>query len=117
MRHVARFACGRLRHRVASADLTVGGPVTLSIRPHQIEPVGDHQAGAVGARGDNLIRWTVQRAGSLGDAVDCQVKVEGSDVVLRVAAPVAQAAGFRPGEPVRLAVAPAACVPLAESQE
>lgn len=43
-----------------------------------------------------------------------EVKVEGSDVVLRVAAPVTLAAGFRQGESVRLAVAPSACVPLAE---
>jgi ABC-type Fe3+/spermidine/putrescine transport system ATPase subunit len=99
---------------VASADLTVGDPVTLSIRPHQIELVGDHQAGSVTARGDNLIRGTVQRASYLGDAVDCQVTIEGSDVILRVAAPVPLGAGLRQGETVRLAVAPTACIPLAE---
>jgi ABC-type Fe3+/spermidine/putrescine transport system ATPase subunit len=108
---------GGLRLRVASADLTVGDPVTLSIRPHQIELVGDHQAGAVSMRGDNLIRGTIQRASYLGDAVDCQVKVEGSDVILRVAAPVPLSAGLRQGETVRLAVTPSACIPLAESEE
>jgi hypothetical protein len=82
-----------------------------------VELVGDHQAATVSARGDNLIRGTVQRASYLGDAVDCQVKLEGSDVVLRVAAPVTLSAGFRQGETVRLAVAPSACIPLAESEE
>jgi iron(III) transport system ATP-binding protein len=105
---------GGVRLRVASADLTVGDPVTVSIRPHQIELVGDHQAGSVTARGDNLIRGTVQRASYLGDAVDCQVTIEGSDVILRVAAPVPLGAGLRQGETVRLAVAPTACIPLAE---
>jgi ABC-type Fe3+/spermidine/putrescine transport system ATPase subunit len=103
--------------RVATADLTVGDPVTLSIRPHQIEFVGDHQAGAVRARDDNLVRGIVQRASFLGDAVDCQVRVEGSDVTLRVVVPVPLSAGFRPGETVRLAVPPTACIPLAESEE
>jgi hypothetical protein len=59
----------------------------------------------------------VQRASYLGEAVDCQVQVEGSDVVLRVAVPVPLSAGFRPEETVRLAVAPSACIPLAESEE
>lgn len=89
----------------------------LSIRPHQIELVADHQTGTVSARGDNLIGGTVQRASYLGDAVDCQVQVEGSDVILRVAIPVTLAAGLRQGETVRLAVAPSACIPLAESEE
>jgi hypothetical protein len=80
----------------------------------EIELVGNHQAGAVSARDDNLIRGTVQRASYLGDAVDCQVKVEGSDVILPVAAPVPLAAGLRQGETVRLAVAPSACIPLAQ---
>jgi hypothetical protein len=48
--------------------------------------------------------------------VDCQVKLEGSDVVLRVAAPVTLSAGLRQGETVRLAVAPSACIPLAEGE-
>lgn len=103
---------GGLRFRVASGDLTVGDPVTLSIRPHQIDLVGDHQAGAVSARGDNLLRGTVQRASYLGDAVDCQVQLDGSDVILRVAAP--PGLRIRQGETVRLAVPPSACIPLAE---
>jgi len=110
-------ARGGLRLRVASADLTVGDPVTLSIRPHEIELVTDHQTATVSARGDNLLRGTVQRASYLGDAVDCQIQVEGSDVILRVAVPVPLSAGFRPGETVRLAVSPSACIPLAEGED
>ncbi len=108
---------GGLLLRVASADLTAGDPVTLSIRPHEIELVTDHQTATVSARGDNLLRGTVQRASYLGDAVDCQIKLEGSDVILRVGAPVPLAAGLRPGETVRLAVPPSACIPLADSEE
>ena len=101
-----------LRLRVASADLMAGAPVTLSIRPHEIELVGDHRAGAISARGDNLLRGAVQRASYLGDAVDCQVQVEGSNVTLRVAAPAGLR--LRQGETVRPAVAPSACIPVAE---
>jgi len=43
--------------------------------------------------------------------------VEGSDVILRVAVPVPLSAGLRQGETVRLALAPSACIPLAESEE
>ena len=87
-------------------------PEAVPIRPHEIELVGDHQAGTVSARGDNLVRGSVQRASYLGDAVDCQIQVEGTDVILRVAAP--PGLRLRQGETVRLAVAPSACIPLAE---
>ena len=46
----------------------------------------------------------------LGDAVDYQVQVSGTDVVLRVTAPPPVRAS--PGDAVTLAVAPEACVPL-----
>ncbi len=107
---------GGLRLRVASAELTVGAPAVLSIRPHQIKLVGDRgPEESVSARGDNLLRGTVQRASYLGDTVDCQIQVEGCDLILRVAA----AAGlrFRQGEPVNLAVPPSACIPLGEEEE
>jgi hypothetical protein len=57
----------------------------------------------------------VQRVNYLGEAVDYQVGVSGSDVVLRVTAP--SSARFSRGETVALAVAPEACVPLAGSEE
>jgi iron(III) transport system ATP-binding protein len=107
---------GGLRLRVATADQAMGAPVALSIRPHEIQLVMDHQIDAVSARGDNLLRGTLQRASYLGDAVDCQIQVEESDVILRVAAPVPLAAGLRPGETVHLSVAPSACIPLAEGE-
>jgi iron(III) transport system ATP-binding protein len=106
---------GGLRLRVASAELVVGAPVVLSIRPHELKLTGDHSEEIFSARGDNLLRGTVQRASYLGDAVDCQIQVEGSDLLLRVAAP--PGLRFRQGEPVRLAVAPSACIPLDEGKE
>ena len=106
---------GGLRLQVASADLTVGGPVVLSIRPHEIALLLDQPTGTVSARGDNQLRGTVQRANYLGDAVDCQIQVVGSDVVLRVAA--LSGLRFRQGETVTLVVPPSACIPLPESGE
>jgi hypothetical protein len=51
----------------------------------------------------------------LGDAVDYQVRVNGSDVVLRVTAPPPPR--FGAGDAVTLAVAPEACVPLTAPPE
>ena len=106
---------GRLRFRVASADLRPGAPVTVSIRPHQIELLTDQPARSLERRSENLFRGTVQRVSYLGDAVDYQVQVEGSDLILRVAAP--PALRLRPGEAVTLVAAPAACIPLTEAGE
>jgi iron(III) transport system ATP-binding protein len=104
---------GGLRLQVAPTGLTVGNPVVLSIRPHEIELVADHPTGTLGAPGGNFLRGRVERASYLGDAVDCEIQVEGSDVILRVATP--PALRFRPGETVGLTVAPSACIPLAEA--
>jgi iron(III) transport system ATP-binding protein len=102
---------GALRLRVAAADLTPGTPVVVSIRPHEIQ-MGPDGSSAPPTR--NVLAGTVARVSYLGDAVDYQVLVTGSDVVLRVAAP--PPAGFRPGESVTLAVAPEACLPLTRSE-
>ncbi len=48
----------------------------------------------------------------LGDAVDYQIELADSDVVLRVAA--APVLRLRAGEAVRLTIPPSACVPLPE---
>ena len=105
------IAVGPLRLRVASTGLVAGARVAVSIRPHDIAlaPPGN------GATGGNALRGTVQRASFLGDSVDCQVRVAESDVVLRVAAPAAHR--VRPGEAVGLSIDPAACVPLAATEE
>ena len=105
------IAVGPLRLRVASTGLVAGAPVAVSIRPHDIALASPGN----GAAGANALRGTVQRASFLGDSVDCQVRVAESDVVLRVAAPAAHR--VRPGEAVRLSIDPAACVPLAATEE
>jgi ABC-type Fe3+/spermidine/putrescine transport system ATPase subunit len=102
-------AHGRVTLRVASDALVPGAHVALSVRPHQIElvdPAARTEAGV------NLLRGTVQRASFLGEAVDYQVAVADSDLVLRVAAPAI--ARLRPGESVVLRIARAACVVLSE---
>ncbi len=60
------------------------------------------------------LRSSMLPTGSGPSIVDYQVQVEGSDVTLRVAAP--PSLRLRPGEDVSLAVAPAACIPLAEGE-
>jgi iron(III) transport system ATP-binding protein len=105
---------GSLRLRVASADLTPGAPVAVSIRPHQIELLSE-PPGTPARAGANTMTGTIQRASYLGDAIDYQVQVEGSDVVLRVAAPASLR--LRLGDTVTLSVAPAACVPLSGGRD
>lgn len=105
-------ARGRLRLRVASEDLARGAPVVISIRPHQIE-LAPGKSTAAAVADANALRGTVRRASYLGDAVDYEVEIEESDVVLRVAGPTPPRAQI--GEPVSLRIAPAACVPLAGS--
>jgi len=104
------MARNALRLRMASADPSPGARVTVSIRPHQIVVVTDQKP-----RGENRFHGTVQRVSYLGDTVDYQVQVAGSDLILRVAAP--PLLRLRPGEAVTLAVAPAACIPLIEGGE
>ncbi|MBI3637868.1 MAG: ABC transporter ATP-binding protein, partial [Candidatus Rokubacteria bacterium] len=96
-------ARGALRLRVAATNLQPGAAVALSIRPHEI--VLER-----GRDGDNTTTGVVERAAYLGDAVDYQIRLDGTDVTLRVttAPPLAR----RPGERVTLAIPPAACVPL-----
>ncbi len=105
-------ARGSLRLRVAAGGFAPGSDVVLSIRPHQIEllaPDGSAPAG------HNVLDGTVERVSYLGDALDYQIRVSGSDVVLRVTAP--PPARCHPGERARVAVAPESCVPLSGAQE
>jgi iron(III) transport system ATP-binding protein len=99
---------GELRLRVATADLEHGTPVAVSIRPHEIGLNQGPVSSAVS--GTNVLRGTVQRGSYLGDTVDYQVMVEGSDVVLRVVVP--PSLRLRPGQAVVLKIAPGACIPL-----
>ena len=103
-------AHGPLRLRLASAAGVPGTLLVVSIRPHEIELV---LAGRSAPAGANVLAGAVQRTSYLGDAVDYHVRVNGSDVVLRVTAP--PPARFAAGEAVTLAIAPEACVPLIES--
>ncbi len=105
-------ARGGLRLRVAVTGLKPGAPVAVSIRPHEIILVTGDRATPPG---HNVLTGVVQRTSYLGDAVDYQVRVNESDVTLRVTAPTSIRLG--PGVGVRLAVAQEACVPLIEPEE
>src|SRR5262245_8224088 len=100
-------ARGTLRLRVAATDLIAGAQVPISIRPHQIELTAEPPGGSAT---DNVLRGEVLRASFLGDSVDYQIKVAGSDTVLRVAGPTPPRA--RPGDTVGLLIPAAACLPL-----
>src|SRR6266853_2375092 len=102
---------GTLRLRVAAESLAPRAPVVVSIRPHQIT------LGAPGRDGGdaNVLAGTVVRASYLGDAVDYQVAIDGSDVVLRVTG--GAPARSRPGDAVALSVTASACVPLPATDE
>ena len=98
-------ARGSLVLRVAATDLTPGKPVALSIRPHDIV-LGGTDAPPAG----NRLQGTVRRATYLGDGVDYEITIPGTDVVLRVA--TAPANPRRAGDPVTLSILAAGCVPL-----
>ena len=98
-----------LRLRVAAAGLAPGARVTLSIRPHLVVLV------AAGEAGSNGLAGTVRRASFLGDAMEYEVEIAASDVVLRATAPPAPR--LRAGEAVRVRIDPAACLPLADTRE
>jgi iron(III) transport system ATP-binding protein len=105
-------ARGALRLRLASPDLARGTPLVVSIRPHEIELVVPERRAPAGA---NIFGGTIERTSYLGNAVDYHVRLNGSDVVLRVTA--APPARFGTGGAVTLAVGPEACVPLSGPTE
>jgi iron(III) transport system ATP-binding protein len=102
---------GALRLRVTGAALRPGSAVALSIRPHQIvlQPPGAADGGS-----SNRLAGTIERTSYLGDGLDYQVRVEGSELVLRVTGPPWPR--FGPGEGVALIIPVAACVPLQEGE-
>jgi len=61
-------------------------------------------------RGENAFAAVVRRASYVGTSVDYQVSLDGTDVTLRVAAPVSPR--LSAGEAVTVTVEPAACVAL-----
>ena len=103
----ATVARGGLRLRVAADGLMPKAPAVVSIRPHQI---GLGLATGTAAPGLNVLAGSVIRASYLGDTVDYQVRLEGSDVVLRVTGPAP--ARMRPGDSVAVTVPADACVLL-----
>jgi iron(III) transport system ATP-binding protein len=103
-------AHGGLRLHVAPAALQPGTRVALSIRPHQVQLAAPIES----ADGANTFRGTVRRAAFLGDTIDYEVNITGSDLVVRAAA--APTPRFDVGAAVMLRIAPGACVPLAETE-
>jgi iron(III) transport system ATP-binding protein len=100
-----------IRLRVEGAAFTPGSLAAISIRPHLIIV---HARGATGVDAStNHLAGTIERISYLGDGLDYQVRVEGSDLVLRVIAPPWPRRSS--GDGVLLAIAPGACVPLQEA--
>jgi iron(III) transport system ATP-binding protein len=105
----ATVAKGAVSLRIAADGLAPGARVLVSIRPHEIKLGGN------GAGDANLLRATVRRASYLGTAVDYEMAVDASDVVLRVTAPVSFR--FKSGDAATLAIDPAACVPVSDAAD
>ncbi|MBI2203133.1 MAG: ABC transporter ATP-binding protein [Candidatus Rokubacteria bacterium] len=96
---------GGVRLTVAGARFTPGAGVALSVRPHQIDLVEPP-----GAPAPNVFAATVRRSSFLGDSLDYEVTITGSDLVLRVVGPATRR--LAPGQVVGLRIDPSACVPL-----
>jgi iron(III) transport system ATP-binding protein len=107
---------GALSLRIAKDGLAPGEPILLSIRPHEIRLTSGGASGipAPGAL-INVLPATVQRASYLGTAIDYETRLQGSDLLLRVTAPVS--ARFKAGDAVTLAIDPAACVPVSDGAD
>jgi iron(III) transport system ATP-binding protein len=102
---------GHIRMRVASADLKTGSPVLVSIRPHDIVMSGRSTPPAPGT---NSFRATVARASYLGAAVDYEVHLDASDLVIRITAPDGPRLGS--GEIVTVTMDPAACIAISDTE-
>src|SRR5262249_52384838 len=100
---------GSVKLRLAEGNLRPATPVVVSIRPHQIEISPEHPSSAAGP---NVFAGIVRRASYLGDAIDYQVEIEETGIVLRVAGSIPPKA--RAGQKVRLTLPPSACIPLIE---
>ena len=98
-----RAGRGAFSVRVAAKGLTAGERIVVSLRPHEIR-----LSGAKPAADDHVTAATIRRASYVGTAIDYQVAVDGSDVLLRVTAPVWPR--WSVGDAVTLAVDPASCV-------
>jgi iron(III) transport system ATP-binding protein len=103
-------AHGALRLHIAPGAVQPGTRVALSIRPHQVQLAAPVES----ADSANTFRGTVRRAAFLGDTIDYEVAIAGSDLVVRAAA--APTPRFDVGAGVTLRIAPGACVPLAEAE-
>src|SRR5262245_33972619 len=103
---------GGIRLQVAASTLAPGAPVTISIRPHRIELSrgAGPAAAATGPRQGNQLRGRIERASYLGEVVDYEVRLDGSDLLVRAAGPAA--VRLATGEVVSVHVPAEACIPL-----
>jgi ABC-type Fe3+/spermidine/putrescine transport system ATPase subunit len=101
------IACGSATLRVAGHGLVPGTHVAVSVRPHHIELFdGATPAGA------NVFRGVVRRASFLGESVDYEIALDGTNLLLRASAPAITR--LQPGAGIAVRIDPAACVVLAE---
>jgi iron(III) transport system ATP-binding protein len=101
------IAYGSLTLRVAGNGLVPGAHVAVSIRPHHVELVD-----AALPEGPNVFRGGVQRASFLGESVDYEVALDGTNLVLRASAPALMR--LQPGAAIGVRIDPAACIVLGD---
>jgi iron(III) transport system ATP-binding protein len=112
VQHPDTVARDSLRLRVASDALELGARLAVSIRPHDIHLASGEPPAPSRRLAANVFRATIRQATYLGTAVDYQVQLDGTDVVVRVTAPVLPR--LRVGEIVTVTIDRSACVPVAD---
>src|SRR6266508_2746695 len=110
--HPDTVARDSLRLRVASDALKLGARLAVSIRPHDIQLASGEPPSPSRRLATNVFRATIRQATYLGTAVDYQVQLDGTDVVVRVTAAVLPR--LHVDEIVTVTIDRSACVPVAD---
>ena len=110
--HPDTVARDSLRLRVASDALKLGARLAVSIRPHDIQLASGEPPSPSRRLATNVFRATIRQATYLGTAVDYQVQLDNTDVVVRVTAPVLPR--LRVDEIVTVTIDRSACVPVVD---
>src|SRR6266508_1556933 len=110
--HPDTVARDSLRLRVASDALKLGARLAVSIRPHDIQLASGEPPSPSRRLATNVFRATIRQATYLGTAVDYQVQLDDTDVIVRVTAAVLPR--LHVDEIVTVTIDRSACVPVAD---
>ena len=103
-----------LRFSVDGEQLEADERVLLSVRPHEVR-LGPGTLDSPSPGTSNIFQGTIARASYLGTTVDYEVRIGGSDVVIRATAP--DALRLAVGEIVTVSIDPAACIAVIDDPQ